>query len=93
MRLLNVHAKYLLEHPNLKLRISGHTDERGSREYNIALGERRGNAVARYLESKGVSASKLYVVSYGKEQPVDLGSNEQAWAQNRRAALEYEEVN
>lgn len=90
IRLLNVHAKYMLEHTHLKLRIAGHTDERGSREYNIALGDRRAKAVARYLESKGVPASRIYTVSYGKEQPVDLGSTEAAWSQNRRATLEYE---
>jgi peptidoglycan-associated lipoprotein len=91
MRLLNVHAKYLLDHPKLDMRIAGHTDERGSREYNIALGQRRADAVARYLESKGVPANRLHTISYGKEQPVDLGSGEQAWAQNRRAVLEYED--
>lgn len=90
MRLLSVHAKYMIEHPKLKLRLAGHTDERGSREYNIALGERRAKAVERFLESKGVPASRMYTVSYGKEQPVDHGSNDQAWAQNRRVALEYE---
>lgn len=93
MRLLKVHAKYLLDHGKLKLRVAGHTDERGSREYNIALGERRAKAVARYIESLGVATDKLVVVSYGKEQPMDNASNEQAWAQNRRAVLEYEDVN
>lgn len=93
IRVLMVHAKYLLDHPKLKLRIAGHTDERGSREYNIALGERRAKAVARYMETKGVPASSLVTVSYGKEQPVDTGSTEQAWAQNRRATLEYEDKN
>ncbi len=91
-RLLMVHAKYMLDHTDLKLRIAGHTDERGSREYNIALGERRALAVKRFLESKGVPASRMYTISYGKEQAVDLGSNEQAWSQNRRATLEYEEI-
>lgn len=93
LRLLKVHAKYLLDHGKLKLRVAGHTDERGSREYNIALGERRAKAVARYIESLGVAIDRLVVVSYGKEQPMDTASNEQAWAQNRRAVLEYEDVN
>jgi len=77
-RVLNVHAKYMLEHPNLAMKIKGHTDERGSREYNIALGERRANSVGRYLETKGVPSNRLSSVSYGKEQPVNLESNEAA---------------
>lgn len=91
-RVLNVHAKYMLEHPNLALRVKGHTDERGSREYNIALGERRANSVGRFLETKGVPANRISKVSYGKEQPINLESNEAAWAQNRRAELVYEDV-
>ena len=93
MRVLKVHAKYVLDHPKLHLRISGHTDERGSREYNIALGERRAKAVMRFLETKGVPAGRMSTVSYGKEQPIDAGNTEQAWAQNRRAGLEYEDRN
>lgn len=93
MRVLKVHAKYLLDHPKQHIRIAGHTDARGSREYNIALGERRANAVMRFLETKGIPASRMTTVSYGKEQPIDAGNTEQAWAQNRRAALEYEEHN
>lgn len=89
---LSVHAKYMLEHPNLALRIKGHTDERGSREYNIALGERRAMSVERFLETKGVPANRLSTVSYGKEQPINLESNEAAWSQNRRAELEYEDI-
>lgn len=90
-RVLNVHAKYMLDHPKVALKIKGHTDERGSREYNIALGERRALSVGRYLETKGVPSNRISTVSYGKEQPVNLESNEVAWAQNRRAELEYEE--
>jgi peptidoglycan-associated lipoprotein len=89
MKVLNAHAKYMQGNGKFGMRVAGHTDERGSREYNIALGERRAKAVARYLETQGVPASRLSVVSYGKEQPVDTGSHEQAWAQNRRSALEY----
>jgi peptidoglycan-associated lipoprotein len=69
--------------------IQGHTDERGTREYNLALGERRAAAVRDYLQSLGVSASQLSIVSYGEERPVDPRSTEAAWAQNRRAELVY----
>jgi peptidoglycan-associated lipoprotein len=93
MRVLKVHAKNLLDHPKLHLRIAGHTDTRGSREYNIGLGERRAKAVMRFLETKGVPSSQMSAVSYGKEQLLDAGNTEQAHAQNRRAALEYEGPN
>lgn len=86
---LNAHARYLTQNPNARLQLSGHTDERGTREYNLALGERRANAVARYLVSMGVNAGQLSVVSYGKEKPVADGSFEEAWAQNRRVELDY----
>lgn len=91
-RVLNVHAKYMLDHPNISMRVMGHTDERGGREYNIALGERRAQSVGRFLETKGVPANRLAIVSYGKEQPISLESNDVAWAKNRRAELEYEEI-
>jgi peptidoglycan-associated lipoprotein len=65
--------------------IEGHADERGTRDYNLALGERRANAAKNYLASLGVDASRIQTVSYGKERPQALGSNEEAWAQNRRA--------
>lgn len=90
-RLLSVHAKYLLEQPKLALRIEGNTDKRGSREYNIALGERRAQAVERFLEVQGVPANRLAVVSFGKEKPVNLGDTEAAYAENRRAELVYED--
>jgi peptidoglycan-associated lipoprotein len=66
--------------------IEGHCDERGTRDYNLALGERRANAAKNYLVSIGIPANRIRTVSYGKERPVALGSNESAWAQNRRAA-------
>jgi peptidoglycan-associated lipoprotein len=91
-RILSVHAKYMLDHQNISMRIKGYTDERGSPEYNIVLGEHRAQSVERFLQTKGVPANRLSVVSYGKEQPVNLESNEAAWAQNRRAELEYEEI-
>ena len=87
---LLAHAKKMLEEPHLKLRVDGHTDERGSAEYNIGLGERRAKSVIRFLEFKGVRSNKLVSVSYGKEKPVSVGHNEEAWCLNRRAELAYE---
>lgn len=78
-------ANYLRQYPNIRATVEGHADERGTREYNLALGERRANAAKNYLVSLGVPAERISVVSYGKERPVALGSNEQAWARNRRA--------
>ena len=82
---LRQQAEYLRQYPNIRATVEGHCDERGTREYNIALGERRANAAKNYLVSLGISADRLTTVSYGKERPVALGSNENAWAQNRRA--------
>ena len=82
---LRQQAQYLLQYPNIHATIEGHCDERGTREYNLALGERRANAAKDYLVSLGVPAARLNTISYGKERPVALGSNEAAWAQNRRA--------
>lgn len=78
-------AQWLARYPSKRATVEGHSDERGTREYNIALGERRANAAKNYLTSLGVDPSRLSTVSYGKERPVALGSDEQAWAQNRRA--------
>ncbi len=83
---LQAQAQYFARYPQLSFTIEGHADERGTREYNLALGERRANAAKNYLVSLGVSANRIRTVSYGKERPVALGSNEAAWAQNRRAA-------
>jgi peptidoglycan-associated lipoprotein len=80
-------SQYLTANPTAKLRLEGNTDERGTREYNIALGERRANAVASALESRGASAQQLNQISYGKERPVALGHDESSWAQNRRVDL------
>lgn len=85
MAALQTQAQYLMQYTSLVATIEGHCDERGTREYNLALGERRANAAKNYLVSLGVPASRLRTVSYGKERPVALGSNESAWAQNRRA--------
>ncbi len=75
---------FLKKFPNDQLVIEGHCDERGTREYNLALGERRANSVKDFLVAQGVQASRLKTISYGKERPAVLGSNEAAWAQNRR---------
>ena len=87
---LNAQADYLKSHPGAHVLIAGNTDERGSREYNIALGERRGDSVAELLQMAGVSHSQYRVVSYGKERPVNLGHDEASHLQNRRAELTYE---
>lgn len=86
---LDAHSDYLTANTGTTVTLEGHTDERGSREYNMALGERRANAVRQYLELKGVSASQLKTVSYGEERPVASGSDEDSWAQNRRVELVY----
>ncbi|HKJ74926.1 MAG TPA: peptidoglycan-associated lipoprotein Pal [Alphaproteobacteria bacterium] len=78
-------AQWLKTYGNVTVTVEGHCDERGTREYNLALGERRANAVKNYLVALGVSASRIQTISYGKERPAVLGSNEAAWAKNRRA--------
>jgi len=83
---LQAQAQYFARFPQITFTIEGHADERGTREYNIALGERRAAAAKAYLVSLGVDGNRIAVVSHGKERPVALGSNEAAWAQNRRAA-------
>jgi peptidoglycan-associated lipoprotein len=82
---LQKQAQWLLKYPSKKATIEGHCDERGTREYNLALGERRANAAKNYLVSIGVEPARLTTVSYGKERPVALGSDEASWAKNRRA--------
>jgi len=82
---LRSQAQYLMQYPQIRATVEGHCDERGTREYNLALGERRANAAKNYLVSLGVPAARLSTISYGKERPVATGSNESAWAQNRRA--------
>jgi len=82
---LNKQAAWLKVFPQVTLVLEGHADERGTREYNLALGDRRANSMKEYLVSKGISANRLNAISYGKERPAVLGSNDEAWAQNRRA--------
>ena len=89
MDLMQAHANFLVVNPSVKVLIEGHADERGTPEYNIALGERRGDAVATYLQSLGVSASQISVVSYGEEKPLVKSRTEEAFAKNRRAVLVY----
>jgi peptidoglycan-associated lipoprotein len=81
---LNRQAEWLNRYPNVNITIEGHSDERGTREYNIALGDRRANAVKNYLVSQGIPASRINTISYGKERPAVVGSDAQSWAQNRR---------
>ena len=83
---LQTQAQYFAQYPDVFFAIEGHADERGTRDYNLALGERRANAAKNYLVSLGIPANRIRTLSYGKERPVAMGSNESAWAQNRRAA-------
>jgi peptidoglycan-associated lipoprotein len=87
--LVAAHARNLTSHPNLKMKLEGNTDERGTREYNIGLGERRAQAVRRALMLQGVAESQLTTVSFGSERPAVEGDDEAAWAQNRRVELVY----
>ena len=86
---LNQHASLLSSNPAAGVVIAGHTDERGSREYNMALGERRAQAARNYLGAQGVAANNIRVISYGEERPAAAGNTEDAYAQNRRAELSY----
>jgi peptidoglycan-associated lipoprotein len=88
-RTVAAHARYLVENSNVRIRLEGHTDERGSREYNIGLGERRAQAVRRALMLQGVQAGQLATVSLGEERPAVPGSDEEAWAMNRRVEFVY----
>lgn len=84
-QVLRSQAQWLLRYPSQRILIEGHADERGTREYNLALGERRANEAKNFLASLGIDSSRMSTISYGKERPVALGSDEPAWAQNRRA--------
>ena len=86
---MEAHAKFLASNKSRKLSVEGHTDERGGREYNLALGQKRSEAVRRGLELLGVSDAQVEAVSFGKEKPADNGSDESAFAKNRRAELNY----
>jgi peptidoglycan-associated lipoprotein len=82
---LEKQAAWLKRYPQVQITIEGHADERGTREYNLALGERRANSAKDFLVAQGVAANRVRVISYGKERPVALGHDEASWAQNRRA--------
>lgn len=86
---LNQHANLLRSNPTARVLVAGHTDERGSREYNMALGERRAQAVRSYLAAQGIPAGSIEIISYGEERPAVAGTTEAAYAQNRRAELAY----
>lgn len=86
---LDKHAKVLGGDRYMRVRLEGHADERGTREYNLALGERRANAVRAYLVAQGASRSQIEVISYGEEKPANSGHNETSWAQNRRVEIVY----
>lgn len=88
-QVLAAHADFLVQNPGVTVTIEGHCDERGTPEYNIALGERRAKAVAQYLQNLGVSSSQVTTVSYGEEKPLINASNNDAYAQNRRGVLVY----
>ncbi|HUO81955.1 MAG TPA: peptidoglycan-associated lipoprotein Pal [Gammaproteobacteria bacterium] len=87
--IIAAHARYLADNSDIAVRLEGHTDERGSREYNIGLGERRAQAVRQRLLIQGASAGQISTVSYGEERPQVFESNEQAWAENRRTEIVY----
>ena len=88
--IITQHGRYLAQNPSGRVRLEGHTDERGTREYNIALGEARAKSIARMLQLQGVSSAQLRSVSYGEELPVDEARNEAAWSKNRRVNIIYE---
>lgn len=87
---LDLQAEWLAKYPNVRVAIEGHCDERGTREYNLALGERRAASVKSYLIARGVDPSRLSTISYGKERPAVPGSDETSWAQNRRGVTMVE---
>lgn len=84
------HAQYMLNNPSAQLVLEGHADERGTREYNLALGESRARSVSDIMRAYGVEIGRIQLISYGEEQPVALGATEDAWQQNRRVELVYQ---
>jgi len=87
--LIAIHARYLSENPSAKMVLEGHADERGTPEYNLALGEKRGNSVANLMKAQGASAGQVSVVSFGEEKPVALCNDDSCWSQNRRVRIVY----
>lgn len=88
-KMLSLHARYLQENPSARMTIEGHADERGSREYNLALGEKRGYAIANLLRAQGAAVGQVAVVSYGEERPEEMCSNDSCWSKNRRGVIIY----
>jgi peptidoglycan-associated lipoprotein len=86
-KLIEAHGRYLAANPNVNVKLEGHADERGTRAYNLALGERRANSIANALRTMGVNGNRISVVSYGEDRPVATAHNEQAWAENRRGVI------
>ncbi len=93
VEVLQTQVKWLKKHEKVNVIVQGYCDDRGTREYNLALGERRANAVKQYLISQGIAADRISTISYGKERPAVLGNNEAAWAQNRRAVTVVKAAN
>ena len=89
-RIIRAHAEVLSDYPDASVAISGHADERGTREYNLALGDQRGEAVSAFFQEFGIDSSRILVVSFGEERPAVVGFDESAWSLNRRAEFEYE---
>nr|VFK01479.1 MAG: peptidoglycan-associated lipoprotein [Candidatus Kentron sp. H]VFK01525.1 MAG: peptidoglycan-associated lipoprotein [Candidatus Kentron sp. H]VFK05061.1 MAG: peptidoglycan-associated lipoprotein [Candidatus Kentron sp. H] len=87
--IIEAHARYLTDNANVRVTLAGHCDERGTREYNLALGERRANTISRLMNMLGASDNQLETISYGEEQPAVLGHNESAWRENRRVEITY----
>ena len=88
--MVKAHSEYLVGHASAKVQLQGNCDERGSREYNLALGQRRADSVKQLMEAEGVPAAQVSTVSYGSEKPRAAGHNEEAWAQNRRTDIVYQ---
>ena len=90
---LDRQAEWLQRYPQVRVQIAGNTDDRGTEEYNLALGQRRANAARDYLVARGVNSARMSTISYGKDRPIALGDNEQAWAQNRNATTSVQGAN
>lgn len=88
-QVLNAHAKLLKQYPNIQIRLEGHADERGTREYNVALSEQRAKTVEWHLKGQGIAGSQMEIIGYGEEKPIRVSSNEQSWAENRRVEIRY----
>ena len=91
MVLINTHAKLLSKYPNLKMRLEGHADERGSREYNVALSEARSQSVKNIMVSQGPSSTQMRTIGYGEEVPIVRGHNSKSWQKNRRVEIKYDD--